>query len=94
MKTLFAMAVAAVTLIGCGPLDENEPVAGQTAQTLERAPDQTTVVTAEPATVAPLKSAQEALVVVPDPPRTFETTYLYATGIQPTAAAVPASSPR
>ena len=93
MKTLFAMAVAAVTLIGCGPLDENETVAGQTAQTLEVAPDPTTVVTAEPATVAPLRSAQEAL-VVPDPPRTFETTYLYATGIQPTAGTVPSSSPR
>lgn len=36
MKTLFAIVVGALALVGCGPLDESETATGQATQALEK----------------------------------------------------------
>lgn len=67
MKTLFAIAVGALALVGCGPLDESETATGQDAQALEKKVDPTAATVVQPAKVDLLRSAQQ-LNNAPRPP--------------------------
>lgn len=77
MKTFFAIAVGALALVGCGPLDEGETMPGQVAQAVELMP------ASDPKTVpsvprAPPTTDQEKLY---NPDRqTFLNTFIYDTG--------------